>query len=449
VTPTPGGPGVDELPLLAVPQFASPLSPLTLSEAARGLCRLLWLVDPDGPVADRNRRVLSRLGTVVELPGQDPAVWAEAVAAHAPEAMAAFSDHHLLRLARMAVLAGVAFHSPQTAMRLTDKGVQRRALAAGGLPVPRSASIAAGAGEADIRAAADAMSFPVVAKPQRGNDSRGVRSFERLEDLLAGLRPEGGTGAGRAGRVSTEPVSTEPVSTEPVLIEEYLADTFPLLGDGFANYLSVESAVGAGKVSHFALTGRFPPAAPFRETGFFIPSTVGGAQLAEVLAVAGAAVAAMGVERGCLHTEIKFTPDGARVIEVNGRLGGGVPLMLDLAGGLDATRLAMHAALGAAPPAGRAPLTSIGFRYLVQAPMEAARITAVDGLDAVAGIEGVSSVVLHRGPGSSVSWRTGNHDYVFAVAGAVADHDHLRRVEAEILRLGRIAFDPHDENGES
>ena len=44
-------------------------------------------------------------------------------------------------------------------------------------------------------------------------------------------------------------------------------------------------------------------------------------------------IEALGVSTGCLHTEVKFTPDGPEIIEVNGRVGGGVPEMLERAAG--------------------------------------------------------------------------------------------------------------------
>jgi len=102
----------------------------------------------------------------------------------------------------------------------------------------------------------------------------------------------------------------------------------------FADYVSVESLVAYGEISHLAVTGRFPLARPFRETGMFIPADLPQAQQAVVLEVATAALRALGVQTGCFHTEIKLTPSGPRVIEVNGRLGGGVPDMLFQASGV-------------------------------------------------------------------------------------------------------------------
>ncbi len=86
-------------------------------------------------------------------------------------------------------------------------------------------------------------------------------------------------------------------------------------------------------MTHLAITGRFPLAPPFRETGFFIPASIAPGQQAELLDLAGETLRALGLEVGAAHTEIKLTSEGPRVIEVNGRIGGGVPDMLRLADG--------------------------------------------------------------------------------------------------------------------
>ena len=65
---------------------------------------------------------------------------------------------------------------------------------------------------------------------------------------------------------------------EAMLLEEYLPDG-PPMPEGFeADYVSVETIVEAGRMTHLAITGRFPVAPPFRETGFFIPATLGTEQ---------------------------------------------------------------------------------------------------------------------------------------------------------------------------
>ena len=63
--------------------------------------------------------------------------------------------------------------------------------------------------------------------------------------------------------------------------------------------------------------------------------------------MASEAITALGIRTGCLHTEIKVTDDGPRVIEVNGRIGGFVAPVLALASsGTDFFQISQRVALG-------------------------------------------------------------------------------------------------------
>ena len=64
--------------------------------------------------------------------------------------------------------------------------------------------------------------------------------------------------------------SLGPARPEMVL-EGYLADDSARADGPYAAYVSVESIVSHGVISHLALTGRFPLAENFRETGFSFP----------------------------------------------------------------------------------------------------------------------------------------------------------------------------------
>ena len=211
--------------------------------------------------------------------------------------------------------------SAEVAERLTDKYTQR-ARAARGRParaglLARSRATRCGRWEALAREA----SFPAVLKPRRGEGSRDTVRVDSLQELRGDGRADA-----RRGR-----------SAPPELVlEEYLRDRPEAAGQRFADYVSVESVVSGGRISHLAITGRFPPAEPFRETGFFIPCAFDQAQCAAIADVATAAVQAIGIDIGALHTEVKLTPEGPRVIEVNGRIGGGVPEMLADATGVRA-----------------------------------------------------------------------------------------------------------------
>lgn len=407
---------------LAVPYGRATLSPITLAQAASGLCDLLWLVDLSDPATANMRRMMSRFGTVVDLAGLRPESWADAVAPYRPAGILTFFDTNMEDYARLAQHLGLAFHTPEVAAQLRDKIRQREAFRSAGLPSPRSWAIPVGCSPAEVERVTRDVSYPAIFKPQYGNDSKLVVAAADA-GVLRRLIDEAQSGA------------------VAMIVEEYLADAAPRLGEGFANYLSVESLVCEGTPRHFAITGRFPPAEPFRETGFFMPSTVGGADRRAVLELASAAIGALGVTTGCLHTEIKFTPEGPRLIEVNGRLGGGIPQMFELATKTSVPRLAMKVALGLDPgPISEPSPANIGLRFLFQAPMWARRVERVEGLEEAGTLPGVRAVTLHRGPDSPLDWRMGNHDYVFSVAGAVSGYDAVRNLYRQVGETVKVSY---------
>lgn len=58
-----------------------------------------------------------------------------------PQGVATFWDRRLLELSYLAAELDLPFHRPEVARRLVDKYLQREALAAAGLPVPRYVSL--------------------------------------------------------------------------------------------------------------------------------------------------------------------------------------------------------------------------------------------------------------------------------------------------------------------
>jgi biotin carboxylase len=135
------------------------------------------------------------------------------------------------------------------------------------------------------------------------------------------------------------------------------------------------------------------------------------------------------VHTGCLHTEIKFTPDGPRIIEVNGRVGGGVPEMLDRAAGVPLVAMTLRVALGEAMHFD-APVAThcIGYRFFLQPPAVSATVAAITGLDAVSDHPGVDTITVHQGPGADLDWRDGSRNHIMAVVGAAGDYTELQAV---------------------
>jgi biotin carboxylase len=421
----------DELPRLAFVYHPRSFGTMAIAEAAEGICELVWVVDTSEPDVSSMSRLLRRVGSVVDVVGMSVEQAAAAVAETQPAGILALADSRLLWTAQVAALLKLAFLTPDVAARLTDKYLQREALQRAGLPVPGFWQVPGEADEQAWQALERVATFPAVLKPRRGEGSRDivrVDSFEQLRALAAA------TPAGSAAPADGDPAPSRPESEhEPesgLVLEEYLGDRAEAAGHHFADYVSVESVVSGGEISHLAITGRFPPAEPFRETGFFIPCAFDDDTRAAIADVATAAVRAIGVGIGALHTEVKLTPDGPRVIELNGRIGGGVPEMLADATGVQLLPLAMRVALGESIAFESMPdCTQIGYLLYVQAPASMTTVTSIDGLDRLRATAGVEEVTLNRGPGRAVSWRSGNHGHVFSVRGAVADHEQLRSLE--------------------
>jgi biotin carboxylase len=383
------------------------------------------VVDCELPDTAEMLPLLRRLGPVVDITGKSPEAAAAAIADERPDGILALKDSLMRRTALLAERLSLPFHDLAVAERFTDKHAQRRALRDAGVPVPGFWDVPEPGDVAGWeRVAAEAV-FPAVIKPR--HNSEGSRDTMRVACLDEVRALAGGTS---------------------LLLEEYLGDRDEGIVPPFADYVSVESVVSVGRVQHVAVTGRFPPAPPFRESGFFIDAALTETDRRAALEAATSAVQALGVQIGCLHTEIKFTPEGPRVIELNGRIGGGVPEMLHDAGSdIELLPLSMRLALGESAVFAdwvRAP--RVAFLFYVHAPDTMLQIIDVQGLKVLSRDPAVNEVILNRGPGQVVDWHEGNHGHVFSVRGAVDDHAALiemaQRIETEVSIVGEHGRDP-------
>jgi biotin carboxylase len=409
-------------PRLAFVYEPSSFATLALFEAADGLCELIWVADVSRPEVGAVAALLRRLGSLVDVAGLTIEEAAAAIAVLEPAGILALADDALRWTADVAAVLDLSFHSAATARRLTDKFAQRRALAEGGLTVPKSWVLPGAAASEELSALCKEVRFPAVLKPRVGEGSRDTFLVTTFEDVVAGV----------------ETALADDV--RDLVVEEYIADgPAGIGGEGFAGYVSVESYVSAGRVRHLAVNGRTEPAPPFRETGFFVPGALDDAPQRDVLQVAEAAAVALGVTTGCLHTEIKLSASGPVVIEVNGRIGGGVPELLHAATGARFLTMAFRLALGEVIELdGPLDCEVVAFLLYVHAPPEVRVVTAIEGVDELRALQGVDEVVLRRGPGSRVDWREGNHGHVLSVFGRVADHHELRELIANVGTTLRI-----------
>lgn len=243
---------------------------------------------------------------------------------------------------------------PARAARLCrDKHGARQSFDKHGVPSAKSILVHS---SAEAVSAATRIGYPVIVKPRALAASFGVSKAEDATQVRI------------AFSVADRQILNEPWRDKPpgVLIEEYL--------DG--PEISVDSLTVAGRSSPLIFARKqlgFPPYC--EELGHIvgIPEEICDGRVAEVTDVVRKAHEALGIQFGATHTELRITPHGVRVIELNGRSGGDCISYLGyLANGVNLPLASAAAAQGEDPHTvpkhtGRVKAAGIRFYYPPQA----------------------------------------------------------------------------------
>ena len=392
--------------------------PGEIAVAARGCeADVFLVVDTASAHVARLAAGLGRRFDLLDITGLTPEAAAAQVCARSPDGMLTFSEHRMAATSEYAAAAGVKrWHTPETTRLLTDKYLQRRALADAGVDTMPCVLVPVGGA---ARAVAE-VGLPAVLKPRQGTGSSHVRPVRTVEAAVAAADEYHRTG----------PQGTD-LLAEPLLVGD--PDT---AGSPWGDYVSVETAVRDGDCRPVCVTGKFSLAEPFRERGSFVPHTLDDRTAERVTALAEAAIGALGVRDGVVHTELKLTGRGPRVIEVNGRVGGLVADLLRRGGDYDLVGTAMRLALGL--PLDTAPVFGgVAYQYTLLAPVAATSLVGFGGPDRLRAVPGVDLVDVRATPGQSVDWRAGATGRLGRLHGQVPDHATLERTARAI----ETAFD--------
>ncbi|MGC5009258.1 ATP-grasp domain-containing protein [Streptosporangium sp. DT93] len=381
-----------------------------------GFCSELVFVLPAGPEGARYAAVLRSAGTVVTLTG-DADADVSALRAASVTGMVTFNERGLPVAARLAAALGLPFHSPETVERLTDKDAQRRAMREHGIETPASWPLRrAGEWPADLRT-------PAVLKPARGEGSRNTHLVRDADEGIA-----------LAARL-LDPAG--PAMEEGLVVEEYLAG---VPSEPFGDYVSVESACSGDGIRTVGVTGKLPLLPPFRENGQFFPDALDDVLRAEVVELTERTLRALGVRHGITHTEIKITPQGPRVIEVNGRIGGFVNELYRRATGLDLIEVVGRLALGQDVDVSARPAGGVFFQHYTRPPPEATRLVAIDGARSLTRTPGITARRQLVQPGTDLP-RDGKAVYLDLTTGDAPTHREMLAVLDRGLPGVRFTFE--------
>lgn len=318
---------------------------------------------------------------------------AELLAGHpGPGAVLTWDETLLETTAEVARRLGLPHMSPQAVRCCRDKLTTRRVLDAAGVASARFRHVHH---RAEAVAAAEELGLPVVVKPRSLAGSIGVTLAEDPEQV--------GAAYDQAAASAFPGID----ALAGLIVEEYLTGA----------ELSVDCAVFDGEAHVMNVARKRLGFAPhFEETGHLVAPWRDEPWAADVRFVVTDAHTALGIRTGITHTELRLTPTGPRVVEVNGRLGGDfIPLLGALATGVDQVAAAADIALGRTPELrpSRDRCAEVRFVY----PEYDALVHDVD-LTAAAAEPGIVQVVPLAAPGSRL--RLPPHGIVPRLAALIA-----------------------------
>lgn len=242
--------------------------------------------------------------------------WVQALHGQRPLlALLTFSEYYVPLAARLAAELELPYLSPQVATTCRAKHLTRQALKNAGLPTPE---FHLAGNEEEARRIAAGMRYPCVVKPVAESSSQGVLQVEGPEQLLAHFRRLHAQRRNARGQELGGEVLIESLLAGP----EFSVETFTL-APGDTRCLGV-------------VAKHLSPPPLFVELGHDFPADLPATKAAELESATVTALDAVGYNFGPAHTELRYTPAGPVVVEINPRLAGGmIPELVRYARGVD------------------------------------------------------------------------------------------------------------------
>lgn len=328
-------------------------------------------------------------------------------------------DYYLPTTARVAAHLGLPGPDPRAVERACRKDLTRTTLHEAGVPGPRFAL--AEDWPALAKAAAE-LGYPLVVKPVdlcAGMYVRKVTDEAELREAFAAIEafPVNARNQPRVPAVLLEELLTGPeVSVETVTV------------DGATHVVGVTDKSVAGEPW-------------FVESGHMFPADL---DTAAAEAVAVAAIEALGLDRGVAHTEVKLTPEGPKLVEVNPRPAGNqITELVRRVTGIDLPAAYAQLAVGEQPdlrPADTG-VRSAAISFLL--PPRSGQVASIRGAEELGSTEGVVEWAVKQ-PGHRAGDPTSNNSYLGHVV--VTDPAGLgARARAERL-VGGLSVDYAEES---
>lgn len=271
-------------------------------------------------------------------------------------------DYYIDTVAEVAKSLNLPQGFPDRVADIRRKDRVREAIARAGLPNP---DFAVADDWASTLAAANRIGFPLVLKPTDLASSafvRFVRDEVELKEAFDAL-----AAFPKNFREQARPMQW--------LLEAYMT----------GEEISVEAVTHAGETTILGITDKSVTGFPyFIEDGHMFPAALDPATEQAVHALVLGALRAVGLDHGISHTEVKLTPDGPRVVEINPRPGGNyIAELIQRVTGIDLLEAQIDLALGRRPALAREAtgVHSAAIKFLV--PPRGGQLAALRGTESL------------------------------------------------------------------
>jgi cysteine synthase A len=289
------------------------------------------------------------------------------------------SEFYLPVVAELAEWLGLPGNSSEAVSVCRNKAAVRQALAEAGLPQPRFATVT---DLDDAAAAITSIGYPCVVKPV---DDSGSNDVLRCTDLPSAVA--------QVTRVVNTHTNVRQLPTaRTALVEEYLAGP----------EISVETFGWQGSSHLIGITEKCLTGEPyFVEHRHIFPADLPPALEASVCDIVQRALAEVGLRLGAAHTEVRLTASGPALVEINGRLAGGmIPELIRLATGIRMLDQQLRTFAGLRPDLTGRTRRCAGIQFLLAA--RPGVLVGVRGTDLAATLPGVEQVAITARPGAVV-----------------------------------------------
>lgn len=298
--------------------------------------------------------------------------------------------------------------SELTAKKATNKAEMRKCFKSYNAPIPKFSVV-----DNFDEFVAESKSFngKFVVKPSDNSGNRGIKFIndEESKDI----------------RILTEVYnySKEFSHDGRILLEEFME------GPEF----SVEGMSINGKYNVVQITDKTTSGVPyFVELGHTQPSKFDQKYLDDIADAARLGIKALGINDGPSHAEIKLTKEGAKIVEIGARLGGGfiTTHLVPLSTGVDMVEASIRVALGEIPDIKQKYNRASAVRFIQPSP---GILERVNGLDMAKNIEGVVEVGLLKNIGDEIPVMRNGLDRVGYVIAQGKNRDEAIRACEESM----------------